>query len=226
MSEKLKQCPFCKGEFAFDFEAKNFRCGTCGATVLPDPYARTVNTRPIEDDLRKRIAELEGAYIKADDMLDDVILERAIEIGGLKKRIAELTECIGSQMADVYTLKARIAELREDNATLGDSNAWIKQNYEDLERDYGVMYDKMCARIDKLTAENKVLEDACEILRKENRRLFSQVFSDGKPELNVCEVCGGDGTVLLAGGYKGPVIATAKCIYCNGTGRVNKESEE
>lgn len=59
MSEKLKQCPFCKGEFAFDFEAKNFRCGTCGATVPPDPYARTVNTRPIEDELTARIAELE-----------------------------------------------------------------------------------------------------------------------------------------------------------------------
>ena len=59
MSEELRPCPFCKGEFAFDFEAKNFRCGICGATVLPDPYARTANTRPIEDDLRNRIAELE-----------------------------------------------------------------------------------------------------------------------------------------------------------------------
>ena len=59
MSEILKPCPFCKGKFAFDFEAKNFRCGTCGATVPPDPYARTVNTRPIEDDLQNRIAEFE-----------------------------------------------------------------------------------------------------------------------------------------------------------------------
>ena len=75
-------------------------------------------------------------------------------------------------------LRKRIAELREDNATLGDSNAWIKQNYEDLERDYGVMYDKMCARIDKVTAENKVLEGAWEILREQNKRLFSQVFSN------------------------------------------------
>ena len=123
-------------------------------------------------------------------------------------------------------LNKRIADLREDNATLGDSNAWIKQNYEDLERDYGVMYDKMCARIDKLTAENKVLEDAWEILRKENRRLFSQVFLNGKPEPKVCEACGGDGTVLLRDGYEGQVIATAKCIYCNGTGRVSKEREE
>ena len=42
----------------------------------------------------------------------------------------------------------------------------------------------------------------------------------------VCEACGGDGTVLLTDGYQGQVIATAKCIYCNGTGRVNKECEE
>ena len=42
----------------------------------------------------------------------------------------------------------------------------------------------------------------------------------------VCEACGGDGTVLLTDGYQGQVIATAKCIYCNGTGRVSKESEE
>ena len=55
----LKPCPFCKGEFAFDFEIKKFRCDKCGATVLPDPYGRTVNTRPIEDELRARIAELE-----------------------------------------------------------------------------------------------------------------------------------------------------------------------
>jgi hypothetical protein len=27
-------------------------------------------------------------------------------------------------------------------------------------------------------------------------------------------------------GYGGQVIAAAKCTYCNGTGRVNKEREE
>ena len=75
-------------------------------------------------------------------------------------------------------LRKRIAELEEDNRSFGDSNMWLKQNYEDLERDYGVMYDKMCARIDKVTAENKVLEGAWEILREQNKRLFSQVFSN------------------------------------------------
>ena len=38
--------------------------------------------------------------------------------------------------------------------------------------------DELRARIDKLTAENKGLEDVCEILRKENKRLFSKVFSN------------------------------------------------
>ena len=47
-----------------------------------------------------------------------------------------------------------------------------------------------------------------------------------KPEPKVCEACGGDGLILLRDGYKGWAIATVKCIYCNGTGRVNKESEE
>ena len=45
-------------------------------------------------------------------------------------------------------------------------------------------------------------------------------------EREVCEACGGDGTVLLTDGYEGQVMATVKCIYCNGTGRVNKECEE
>ena len=45
-------------------------------------------------------------------------------------------------------------------------------------------------------------------------------------EREVCEACGGDGTLLLTDGYEGQVMATAKCIYCNGTGRVNKEREE
>jgi DnaJ-class molecular chaperone len=49
---------------------------------------------------------------------------------------------------------------------------------------------------------------------------------DKLPEREVCEACGGDGTLLLTDGYEGQVMATAKCIYCNGTGRVNKECEE
>ena len=77
---------------------------------------------------------------------------------------------------------------------------------------------KLTARIAELEAENDQLTAR---LRQER-----QDDKCSKPEPNVCEACGGDGTVLLRDGYEGRVIATAKCIYCNGTGRVNKEREE
>ena len=118
------------------------------------------NTRPIEDDLRKRIAELEmkirhnALWQASEDAEERAHLEKLVP--DLKKRIAELE-----------------------------------------------------AKIDQLTAH-----DATE--RQD----------DKLSEREVCEVCGGDGTVLLRDGYEGQVIATAKCIYCNGTGRVSKESEE
>ena len=164
-------CPFCgSGDYyiavtdnPFSYDTySTAHCSKCHATGPfvaesyledePKPardYMETVarekwQTRPIEDTLNKRIADLVSSnMLMAKGILD---------------------------------LEARIAEAKDDNRSLGDSNMWIKQNYEDLERDYGVMYDKLCARIDSLTAENKVLEDAWEILRKENRRLVSQVF--------------------------------------------------
>lgn len=125
--------------------------GTNNLTLTPSDV---VQLRQEVAVLYARIAELEKA----------LNIDTDLTIAGLRKGLRDAT--------------ARIAELREDNASLGDSNAWIKQNYEDLERDYGVMHEKMCARIDKLKEENKVLEDTCEILRKQNKRLFSQVFSD------------------------------------------------
>lgn len=112
MSE-LKPCPFCGSEdyyiavtdnpFSYDTYSTT-HCSKCHATGPfvaesyledePKPtrdYMEAVakekwQTRPIEDDLRKRIAEL--------------------------------TECVGSKMADVYTLKARIAELEAESDQL------------------------------------------------------------------------------------------------------------
>lgn len=49
---------------------------------------------------------------------------------------------------------------------------------------------------------------------------------DKLPEREVCEACGGDGTLLLVDNYKGQATATVDCPYCNGTGRVNKECEK
>ena len=101
MSEKLKQCPFCKGEFAFDFEAKNFRCGTCGATVPPDPYARTVNTRPIEDALRKRIAELAQAVGLITTLKPTMVMDVDHPLDMAK----EVTEYVTARIAELEALK-------------------------------------------------------------------------------------------------------------------------
>ena len=57
MSEILKPCPFC-GEISrveINTYTEQIVCGQCGAVV----YYKYWDTRPIEDDLRKRIAELE-----------------------------------------------------------------------------------------------------------------------------------------------------------------------
>ena len=60
----LKPCPFCgehqrqdskgDGNVPYDSACMSRSCNFCGATVM-----RGWNDRPIEDDLRKRIAELE-----------------------------------------------------------------------------------------------------------------------------------------------------------------------
>jgi chromosome segregation ATPase len=159
--------------------------------------AKDWNTRPIEDELRARIAELE---------------ESDKHWAGNVKVCMQLIERYESDIAELE----EIDRMRSESvSTLNQANANNEDEIELLEK-----------RIAKLKAKNETLKTACDILRKQNQRLFSQVFSDGKPELNVCKACGGDGTVLLTDGYEGQVIATAKCIYCNGTGRVSKEREE
>ena len=60
MSEKLKPCPFCGGKNVLSTELQDglpfIAYCQCGA----ENEAENWNTRPIEDDLRKRIAELEA----------------------------------------------------------------------------------------------------------------------------------------------------------------------
>ena len=60
MSEKLKPCPFCGEPVEFNKFAEKVVCEDCGATIYSDYW----NTRPIEDALNARIAELE-AHIAA-----------------------------------------------------------------------------------------------------------------------------------------------------------------
>lgn len=71
MSEKLKQCPFCGGTKICTEKSINLNyCDNCSAESNVEHW----NTRPIEDDLRKRIAELEEAqrWIPVTERLPEV----------------------------------------------------------------------------------------------------------------------------------------------------------
>ena len=61
MSEELRPCPFC-GAMPMG-EDDRYMCSTLGCVMQEDTIsAKDWNTRPIEDDLRKRIAELERDF--------------------------------------------------------------------------------------------------------------------------------------------------------------------
>jgi len=68
MSE-LKPCPFCGEPVVFNKFAEKVVCEDCGATIYSDYW----NTRPIEDALSARIAELEAAqrWIPVGEQLPD-----------------------------------------------------------------------------------------------------------------------------------------------------------
>ena len=55
MNEKLKQCPFCGGEAELCYSEVDTFCRKCNVMQETELW----NTRPIEDALRLRIAELE-----------------------------------------------------------------------------------------------------------------------------------------------------------------------
>jgi len=75
MNEKLKQCPFCGGEAELCYSEVDTFCRKCNVMQETELW----NTRPIEDDLRNRIAELVSSnMVMAKGVLD------------LKARIAEL----------------------------------------------------------------------------------------------------------------------------------------
>ena len=133
MSEESKPCPFC-GEQVFtplvaSLDDGYTRCISCGAKMQRSRW----QTRPIED--------------------------------ALDNRIAELTECIGSQMADVYTLKARVAELSQTVGLITTLKPTMVMDVDhplDMAKE---VVEHVTARIAKLEAENEKIDYFFRILR-------------------------------------------------------------
>jgi len=83
MSEKLKPCPFCGNKNI----RKNFGifpelfCSECEATIYAydehEDLAKSWNTRPLEDALQARIAELQDEINKVNEILIDYMGEWA-----------------------------------------------------------------------------------------------------------------------------------------------------
>ena len=94
MNEKLKQCPFCGGTKICTEKSINLNyCDNCSAESNVEHW----NTRPIEDELRKRIAELEAendrlqdAWFRDETICPDGSLKP--KVSTLLNRIAELEE--------------------------------------------------------------------------------------------------------------------------------------
>lgn len=73
MSEKLIPCPICGSKntvrLPYNDRADIERCKNCNLTIIV-PFGYTMwNTRPIEDELRARIAELEADNKKTFDLV-------------------------------------------------------------------------------------------------------------------------------------------------------------
>jgi len=92
MSEELRPCPFCGNKNI----RKNFGifpelfCSECEATIYAydehEDLAKSWNTRPLEDALQSRIAELEAENNRLSVLLHDEIsqLEIATDLGNMR----------------------------------------------------------------------------------------------------------------------------------------------
>ena len=96
MSEILKPCPFCGGEAFYIKIMGNYEkpheifCSKCDGAITEGRSEKQVvtnwNTRPIEDALNKRIAELEGELAELKerfDITDGLLNQATVSIGAV-----------------------------------------------------------------------------------------------------------------------------------------------
>ena len=148
----------------------------------------------------KRLAEENQLYAENEVRFVKKILALNNKVANLHKVISKLQTKVARQKENITTLLHLYTSGKRSK-----SHKKLREKYRALR-----------ARIAELEAESErfTAHDATE--RQD----------DKLPEREVCEACGGDGTLLLVDNYKGQATATVDCPYCNGTGRVNKECEE
>lgn len=94
MSKELKPCPFCgelehiSEEDGYTFDKETYpKCGKCTHNAQAKIDSATWNTRPIEDALNARVAELESALFTDETNLKNIGLEA--DIRRLEEQLAE-----------------------------------------------------------------------------------------------------------------------------------------
>ena len=114
---------------------------------------------------------------------------------------------------------------RDTALQLSRNNGEAQAKINALEADYVISNRELLVKqveIQGLTARIAELEAEIDQLTAHDA---TERQDDKLPEREVCEACGGDGSILLRDNYKGQATATVDCPYCNCTGYV-KECEE
>ena len=121
----LKPCPFC-GKMPEVADDGVCRCNNKSCSMAPYWYLpKYWNIRPIEDALKKRIAELE-ALVNVSEGLYERIYEQAARIAELERdvkwreeSISTIEHALANNEDDIEMLESRIAELEAENIRLG-----------------------------------------------------------------------------------------------------------
>jgi predicted S18 family serine protease len=130
MSE-LKPCPFCgtTDKVQDNKYAETTICEMCGAEI----YASYWNTRPIEDALNKRIAELQGEILKAGLRQGNYIKE----LHASQDRIAELEAYVEEliEAGNALETEAYDAWKKDGMLDFPAAETWLKLVHSKKERE-------------------------------------------------------------------------------------------
>jgi len=127
MSEELRPCPFCGGTKICTEKGINLNyCDNCSAESNVEHW----NTRPIEDELRSRIAELEEQVWDlnlANEKLESAYFadETIAPDGSLKPSVCKLMKRVEKAETDYSISEAHVTALLNRIAELEAAQRWI-----------------------------------------------------------------------------------------------------